>query len=205
MDQNDTTSMPRDWIERKRLNANQGRARSVGERASTVSTMPLPFMISDLRQCPEFFDTVADRIWRAWWQPEHYPLDHITGRLRENMADTSIPLALVAHDGEAFLGTASVIASDLAERPQLTPWIAAVWVEPQARQRGVGSALINRATQGCFALGFSRAYLCARPQRSALYERLGWIPIERDVGPHHLIVFIRDADPKAGRINHSPP
>jgi N-acetylglutamate synthase-like GNAT family acetyltransferase len=197
--------MPRDRIERKRLTANQDRARPVGERASTVSTMPLPFMISDLRQRPEFFDTVADRIWRAWWQPEHYPLDHIIGRLRENMNDPPIPLALVAHDGEAFLGTASVIASDLAERPQLTPWIAAVWVEPQARQRGVGSALVNRATQDCSALGFSRVYLCARPQRSALYERLGWIPIERDVGPHHLLVFIRDADPEAGRINRSPP
>ena len=110
-----------------------------------VSMMPLPFTISDLRQRPEFFDTVAERIWQAWWKPDNYPLGHITGRLRENMTETSIPLALVAHDGEAFLGTASVIASDLAERPQLTPWVAAVWVEPQARRRGVGGALVNRA------------------------------------------------------------
>jgi N-acetylglutamate synthase-like GNAT family acetyltransferase len=166
--------------------------------------MPLPFTISDLRQRPQFFDTVADRIWQAWWKPDHYPLDHIAGRLRENMTATPIPLALVAHDGETFLGTASVIPSDLAERPQLTPWIAAVWVEPRARQHGVGSALVNRATQDCFALGFSRVYLCARPQRSPLYERLGWIPIERDVGPHHLIVFIRDANLEAG-IKRSTP
>jgi N-acetylglutamate synthase-like GNAT family acetyltransferase len=158
-----------------------------------VSMMPLPFTISDLRQRPEFFDTVAERIWQAWWKPDNYPLGHITGRLRENMSDTPIPLALVAHDGEAFLGTASVIASDLAERPQLTPWVAAVWVEPQARRRGVGAALVNRATQDCFALGFSRVYLCARPQRSALYEGLGWIAIERNVGPHQMIVFVRDA------------
>jgi len=170
-----------------------------------VAVMPLPFTISDLRQRPEFFETVAERIWQAWWKPDNYPLGYLTGRLRENMADTPVPLALVAHDGDAFLGTASVIASDLAERPQLTPWVAAVWVEPQARQRGVGSALVNRAAQDCFAPGFGRAYLCARPHRSALYEGLGWIPIERDVGPHRLIVFIRDANPKAGGINRSPP
>jgi N-acetylglutamate synthase-like GNAT family acetyltransferase len=97
-----------------------------------------------------------------------------------------------------------VIASDLAERPHLTPWIAAVWVEPQARRRGVGAALVNRAAQDCFALGVSRAYLCARPQRSDFYERLGWIAVERDVGRHGLGVFIRDAEPAAGRIN-SPP
>jgi GNAT superfamily N-acetyltransferase len=163
-----------------------------------VCPMALPFTISDLRQRPEFFDTVAQRIWQAWWKPDNYPLDHIAGRLRENMTATPVPLALVAHDGRAFLGTASVIASDLAERPHLTPWIAAVWVEPQARRRGVGSALVDRAAGDCFALGFSRAYLCARPPRAPLYERLGWIPIERNIGPHQLIVFCRDADPKAG-------
>src|SRR5258708_17317180 len=82
----------------------------------------MPFTISDLRQRPEFFDTVADRIWQAWWKDGGHPLDYISGRLRENMNATPIPFALVAHDGKSFLGTASVIASDLPERPQLTPW-----------------------------------------------------------------------------------
>jgi GNAT superfamily N-acetyltransferase len=163
--------------------------------------MCLPFTISNLQQRPEFFDAVADRIWRAWWEPEGYPLDYIAGRLRENMVAASIPLALVAHDGAAFLGMASVIASDLEERPQFTPWVAAVWVEPPARRRGVGAALVDRAALDCFALGFGRAYLCARPQRTGFYEGLGWTPIERDVGPHRLSVLIRDA---AGKIS-SPP
>ena len=86
----------------------------------------MPFTISDLRQCPEFFDIVAERIWQAWWKADGHPFDYISGRLRENLSDTPIPFALVAHDGETFLGTASVIASDLAERPQFTPWVAAV-------------------------------------------------------------------------------
>ena len=167
-------------------------------------SMSLPFTISDLRQRPEFFDSVADRIWQAWWKADGHPLEYISGRLREDLNDAPIPFALVAHDGEAFLGTASVIASDLEERPQLTPWVAAVWVEPQARQRGVGGALVDRATQDCFALGVRRAYLCARPQRSDFYERLGWIAVERDVGRHRLGVFVRDAEPAAGKIN-SPP
>jgi N-acetylglutamate synthase-like GNAT family acetyltransferase len=164
----------------------------------------MPFTISDLRQRPEFFDAVADRIWQAWWRDGGYPLDYISGRLPENMNATPIPFALVAHDGKSFLGTASVIASDLPERPQLTPWVAAVWVEEHARRSGVGGALVNRATLDCFALGVGRAYLCARPRRTAFYERLGWCPIERDVGPYRLSVFIRDASPEAGKLN-SPP
>jgi N-acetylglutamate synthase-like GNAT family acetyltransferase len=164
----------------------------------------MPFTISDLRQRPEFFDHVADRIWRAWWKADGHPLDYISGRLRENLNATPIPFALVAHDGGTFLGTTSVIASDLAERPQLSPWVAAVWVEAQARRRGVGAALVDRATLDCFALGLSRAHLCARPQRAGYYERLGWIPVERDVGPHRMSVLIRDAKPKSGELN-SPP
>ena len=167
--------------------------------------MSHPFAISDLRQRPRFFDTVAERIWQAWWKADGHPLDYISTRLRENMEDTPIPFALVAHDGEGFLGTVSVIASDLAERPQLTPWVAAVWVEPQARQRAADAALVDRATLDCFALGISRVYLCARPQRLAFYESLGWTVIERDVGQHHLNVFFRDASPDAGSINRSPP
>jgi N-acetylglutamate synthase-like GNAT family acetyltransferase len=167
--------------------------------------MPLAFDIADLRHCPEFFDAVADRIWQAWWKPHGHPLAYIRDRLRENMEPRSIPLALVAHEDGHFLGTASVIASDLAERPQLTPWVAAVWVEPQARRRGVGAALVDRAAQACFALGIDRAYLCARPERADFYQRLGWTRIERDVGPVHLDVFIRDAEHEARELSRSPP
>src|SRR5882672_7035265 len=166
--------------------------------------MPLAFDIADLRQRPEFFDAVADRIWQAWWKPHGHPLTYIRDRLRENMEPGPIPLALVAHEDGHFLGTASVIASDLAERPQLTPWIAAVWVEPEARGRGIGAALVDRATQDCFALGVSRAHLCARPRMTGFYEGLGWTIVERKVGEHQLSVFIRDAIAEAGRLS-SPP
>jgi len=168
--------------------------------------MSLKFTISDLRQRPEFLDTVADRIWQAWWKDSGHALNFIARRLRdENLNADPIPFALIAHDGKSFLGTASVIVADLAERPHLTPWVAAVWVEPHARQHGVGSALVNRAAQDCFALGINRAYLCARLTRSGFYERLGWTPIERDVGSHRLSVFIRGAVLEAGEISRSRP
>jgi N-acetylglutamate synthase-like GNAT family acetyltransferase len=166
--------------------------------------MSLEFAISDLRQRPEFLETVADRIWQAWWRQSGHSLGLISDRLRnENLNANPIPFALIAHEGGTFLGTASVIASDLAERPQLTPWVAAVWVEPQARRHGIGGALVDRATRDCFALGVNRAYLCAQPARSAFYERLGWTTIERDVGPSRLRVFIRHAVPTA--ITNSQP
>ena len=114
------------------------------------------------------------------------------------MAATPIPFALVAHDGNRFPGAASVIASDLEERPQLTPWVAAVWVEEAARRRGVGAA------QDCFALGILRAYLCARPRMSGFYEGLGWTVTERKVGRHQMSIFFRDAGSAAGPFSSTP-
>src|SRR6201995_3842467 len=156
--------------------------------------MPRAFTISDLRQQPEFLAPVADRIWRAWWQPNGHPLAYIEERLAENMQDTPIPLGLGAHHSGTFLGTASLIASDLDERPDLTPWVAAVWVEESARGHGVGAALVDAAARAAFALSFPRAYLCARAHMTGFYERLGWTLIERRVGPHQLNVFVRDRD-----------
>ncbi len=161
----------------------------------TLRKLVVPTTISDLRRFPEFFDTVADRVWQAWWKPKGYPLEYISAQLRENTSDSNLPFALVAHERTKFLGTASAIVSDLAERPNLSPWVAAVWVEPQARRQGLGATLVGRTAEHCFALGFSRVYLCARPQLSSFYRRLGWIEIETGVGPQALIVFARDAHP----------
>jgi N-acetylglutamate synthase-like GNAT family acetyltransferase len=151
------------------------------------------YTISDLRQQPAFFDAVADRIWRAWWKERGFPADYIAGRLRENMNASPIPFALVAHRDETFIGTTSVIASDLEERPQYSPWVAAVWVDPQYRMREIGSALVARAVSDAFALHFRRVYLCAGKERRRFYTRQGWIPVEEDVGERKLAVFVKQA------------
>lgn len=109
------------------------------------------------------------------------PLSFVEGRVEENLASNGIPFALVAHHRGMFLGTASVIAHDMDERPQYTPWVAAVWVESEHRGSGVGSALVHAAADAAFKLGHSPVYLCATPDNSSFYSRLGWEPIEDGV------------------------
>jgi GNAT superfamily N-acetyltransferase len=149
--------------------------------------------ISDLATRPEFFDDVAGRIWQAWWKPHGVPRAYITERLKENLGGGALPRAFVAHDGKTFAGTASVIASDLDERPQYTPWVAAVWVEPQFRSRKVGRLLIGHAARHAFETGVSRVFLTARPSRRSLYEELGWSVVEEGVGDLAMTVFALEA------------
>ena len=153
------------------------------------------FTISDLRRQPAFFDAVADRIWRAWWKERGVPTDYITGRLKENMSPSPIPFALVAHRGDTFLGTASVITSDLEDFPQYSPWVAAVWVDPKFRMQEIGTALVGRAAEDAFALSVRRVYLCAQKDRRRFYTRQGWAPIEENVGDRKVTVFVKQAGP----------
>ncbi len=126
--------------------------------------------------------TVSDRIWKAWWEERGFPIDYIVTRVRESLNEDPLPFALVAHRDGRFLGTASVIESDLAERPQYSPWVAAVWVEPE-----------HRAARDAFTLGFDRAYLCASSEKRGFYARRGWTQIEEAVGESRLAVLVRSA------------
>jgi N-acetylglutamate synthase-like GNAT family acetyltransferase len=104
----------------------------------------------------------------------------------------SIPFTLVAHEGPQFAGNALVIVSDMEERPQYTPWVAAVWVDPAYRMQGIGGALVDQATTFAFALGINRIYLCATRENRGFYLKRGWVQVEEDIGDSLLTVMIRE-------------
>jgi hypothetical protein len=62
-------------------------------RRNVDPTMPSSFTISDLRQRPEFFDHVAERIWQAWWKADGHPLDYISTQLRRFRSRWSLMMA----------------------------------------------------------------------------------------------------------------
>ena len=149
-------------------------------------------MISDLRQESDLLDRVSDRIWQAFWQETGVSHAAIADRVGESLGSGPVPTTFVAHENGNFLGTASLVISDEPSRPMLSPWIAAVWVEPHARERGIGSALVEKATQFAFAHGITRLYLAASTVRRPFYEKMGWRVIERDVPRIGMAILQRD-------------
>lgn len=138
--------------------------------------------VTDLRVVPEHCDAVADRVWNAWWRTKGTPFSYIRRLVDENLRSTGIPFALVAHLDGRFVGTASVIESDLEERPDLTPWVAAVWVDEEYRHTGVGTTLVRAAMTGAVAVTRGPVYLCAKRAVAPFYEGMGWHRIAEDVG-----------------------
>jgi len=91
-----------------------------------------------------------------------------------------IPLGVIALEGQELCGFALLIAQDFERRPNLSPWLAGVFVRPHYRKRGVGSALVTRIESEAKALGFETLYLYTG-QSESLYRRLGWKVAERCV------------------------
>ncbi|MGA0561807.1 GNAT family N-acetyltransferase [Ancylobacter sp. VNQ12] len=152
-------------------------------------------LISDLREMPGFAATAADRVWRAWWKPNGVPLAALRARLDESLgpAVARVPSSFVAHRDGAFLGTAALIASDVEARPELTPWVAALWVEAGERGQGIGATLVAHAAKAAFAAGHERVYLCASAANAPYYLKLGWTRIEADVDGLDIFVLEPEA------------
>lgn len=93
-----------------------------------------------------------------------------------------IPQTFVAVADDEVVGTASLVEHDLPTRRDLSPWLAAVYVAPASRRRGVGSALVEAVVEEASTLGIDTLYLFT-PDRMSFYSRLGWRVLERT--EHH--------------------
>ncbi|MDQ0468269.1 GNAT family N-acetyltransferase [Labrys wisconsinensis] len=149
--------------------------------------------ISDLRRRPDFLGTVADRIWRGFWSEHGHPLEQIAVLTRHSLGRDPLPFCLVAHEDGQFLGTVSVVLSEEAARPDYSPWVAALWVDPAARCRGIGGALVAEAVLRTAALGIPRLYLACRPDLRAFYEQRGWTVWEAEIDTEGPAILIREA------------
>lgn len=112
--------------------------------------------------------------------------------VQESFGAGPIPTALVAHDGDTFIGTVSVITCDEDTRPQYTPWVAALWVEPKHRRKGIGTALVDQASAFAFKAGAERVYLLAREHKRPFYENLGWAILEANAPEEGMFILVRD-------------
>jgi len=105
-------------------------------------------------------------------------LEQRTGRLEACLGRGGVPSVLVALEDGALCGSAMLVANDMATRPELTPWLAGVYVVEDHRGRGIGSALVRRVESEAAKRGVARLYLYT-PDAMGFYERLGWAVDER--------------------------
>lgn len=85
---------------------------------------------------------------------------------------------LIALDEGELLGGAALARDDLPERPDLGPWLACVFIRPEARGRGLAEQLIEGICDHARATDIARLYLHTHDQ-SGYYAKRGWQVVER--------------------------
>ncbi|AMZ74166.1 MULTISPECIES: GNAT family N-acetyltransferase [Pseudomonas] len=85
---------------------------------------------------------------------------------------------LVAMEHDQLLGGASLASNDLPDRPELGPWLACVFITPEARRRGLAAQLIEGICSHAREAGIITLFLHTHSQRD-YYARLGWEVLER--------------------------
>lgn len=88
-----------------------------------------------------------------------------------------IPAMFIATSEGELIGSAALIEQDMKTRPDLYPWLAAVYVKERFRNRGIASALIARCEAEAVQSGVTTCYLFTEFAAN-LYEKLGWRHME---------------------------
>ena len=104
------------------------------------------------------------------------PDQSLAERIQELSAclnDALIPSVFIAKEGEALVGSAALLESDMDIHPDLSPWLASVIVSPAHRGKGVGSLLVRHVMAFAKDIGIDALYLFT-PDKESFYARLGW-------------------------------
>ncbi|MBO4538003.1 MAG: GNAT family N-acetyltransferase [Erysipelotrichaceae bacterium] len=121
-----------------------------------------------IRENPQLAKAAVEWFSGKWGVPEQAYLDCMNECLNDEVPyDWLLCLA----DGQ-IIGGLGVIANDFHDRPDLSPNICAVYVEPAYRRRGIAGKLLNKAVEVMKERGVSPLYLLT--DHTGFYERYGW-------------------------------
>jgi N-acetylglutamate synthase-like GNAT family acetyltransferase len=90
------------------------------------------------------------------------------------------------------VGLASLVVCDMGTRPDLSPWLAAVYVLPAFRRRGIATALVTHVLVQAWWFGVRQLYLWT-DSAASLYSRVGWRPLaEEPYKGKTVLVMVQD-------------
>lgn len=107
-------------------------------------------------------------------------VDEQIGKISERLNKDQFPLAFVAIKGSEPVGTASLKIQEMTTHEHLYHWLGTVYVVPEQRNIGIGTALVRQAEMKARELGVKSLHLHT-PNKERFYATRGWVPIDRPV------------------------
>lgn len=146
--------------------------------------------ILNLPDAPAHLPTVAGWIYAEFIDGIRVgiTLAQITDALQSRQR-AALPLTFVGVIGATCVGTVSLVDNDLRARPDLTPWLASLYVASAYRGQGIARQLIDQVAATAAELGYPTLYLRTE-HAAAYYTRLGWTRIDATVDEFGLFTEV---------------
>lgn len=130
--------------------------------------------IINLAEAPQHLETIAAWHHAQWgYLNPGATVESRIVKMQRYLKGYAVPAMYICVDGEQLVGTAALVESDMDSHPELSPWLASVYVNPDYRKRGAGAALVKHVVSKAKAQGFCPLYLFT-PDQKNFYQSLGW-------------------------------
>ena len=150
--------------------------------------------IYPLNEKKSLYPILAYWSFNNWYMGRDVPFRYVLQEYSRRADNESLPYSFVACMNDLPVGMVSIKYNDMLNRPDLSPWLSALYVAPEYRNTGIGGLLISTVLQDCADNGIQRIFLFVdsryRKKLSDYYSGLGWIFLDEE----------KDSDGNATRI-----
>jgi predicted N-acetyltransferase YhbS len=138
-------------------------------------------VIEYLASHPQLIPVIASWVFEYWKNMYRLKsLEEQIEKISERLNTNRFPLTFVAFQNFQPIGTASLKIQEMTTHKHLYHWLGTVYVVPEHRNKGTGSALVKHAEIKAKELGVKTLYLHT-PDKEPFYLNRGWETIERPV------------------------
>ena len=135
--------------------------------------------ILPLDECSQYAAICAHWSYGQWAAQRGTSFDINLLAYKERAASKVLPRVFVICIDSFPVGMVSVKENDMRSRPDLSPWLSALYVMPEYRKTGIGRRLIEHAKEYARSLGYTVIYLFIdasdESRLTTYYENLGWV------------------------------
>jgi N-acetylglutamate synthase-like GNAT family acetyltransferase len=146
------------------------------ETVMMLEGVAMKISITTIRERTDLLSVIARWLWDEWYRADGMTLSEAMALYEPGLSD-GLPQTFVLLEGEAVIGTASLSLQDLRERPELTPWLAGVYIAPRRRGHGYVYPLIAAVEHRCRSASIKTLWLHTNTAEQ-VYRRAGWETVE---------------------------